>query len=353
MPRLPRYSQLIEEFDRRLNTYIKRCHGNRLCRRVRSDARRALAQTLFTGRTPKKNVPRGRVSSLLAEIGKEIVEDEYSLPRAWYEHCAYQTSKSTLVSRWKVHRYEIRDLESLWDDLDYTMQEYLALIEKSGAAWRFEVDEMHEDLTLVLDEKAIEDILLLALEAYAVPKGRGSTFTEVYGICFGSTRSNEEKRRGHGKHTSRHIRVRSVRTQIRAEGFSDRITYDFRSLDAQMMVMNYLMPAFDIVADFHTHPYEDVRELVRMGGWRFSRADESTMPAWVAQLKSKQYHPRASLILAVAKGKRKIGRPGKIRPNLVRFSIGKYHFYLAAYRISGDQYSDTGISINADALPGI
>jgi hypothetical protein len=90
-----------------------------------------------------------------------------------------------------------------------------------------------------------------------------------------------------------------------------------------------------------------------MKGWRYSEADETTMVPWVAQLRDKHFHPRASIIMAVARGKRKMRSSGQTKPNLVRFSIGKYHFYMAAYRICGDRYTERGITLNADALPGI
>jgi|GEM_PF-1834218 len=353
MPRQPRYCKLVEDYERELDSYIKRCHGNRKCSRLRLELRRELAHTLYTGRPMGKSITGRPLSRILRRIQRQIAADDYRLPRAWYEKCAYGSSKGTIAYRWKVHKREIRCLEDLWSDLEYGISEYRRLIRSEKVKWRHAVDELHEDVTILLDERAIRDTLLLALEAYAVPKGKGAPFTEVYGICFGSTRSNEERRRGHGKHTSRYVSVRGVWTQVRAEGFSNRVTYDLRSLDTQMTVVNYLIPQLDIVADFHTHPYDEVRHLLKYKGWRYSSADESTMPSWVAQLRSNNYHPVASLIMALAKGKRKICTPGKIRPNVVRFSVGKYHVYLAGYRICGDHYSDRNISINADALPGI
>lgn len=353
MPRLPRYCSYVRQFRNGLDSYVKRCHGNRPCRKIRLDITRALANTLFTGRADRKKVPKGNLYRLLGKIEKQIARDRYKLQRAWYEKRIYAASKGTVTSRWKVHKREIKCLEELWSELRLTMSEYRRLIRDGKTPWRFAVDELHEDITIRLEDRSIGDMLLLALEAYAVPKGKGTPFTEVYGICLGSTRSNEERRRGHGKHTSRFVHVRGVRTQVRAEGFADRVDYDLRSIEAQMAVINYLMLGADIVADFHTHPYENEKDLVKMKGWRFSGADESTMVPWVAQLKEKHFHPRASIIMAVAKGRRKMRSPGQIGPNVVRFSIGKYHFYLAAYRICGDRYSKKGIVLNADALPGI
>jgi hypothetical protein len=353
MPRLPRYCGYISKFNREVDAYIKRCHGNRSCRKLRGDMTRALAMTLFTGKAWRSKVPRGALANLLREIESQSIMDEYKLQRAWYERVVYGTSKGTVTARHKVHRLELKCIEDVWADLRFGLTEYRKAIQDGKNPWRFAVDESHEDITIRLDDRAVGDMLLLAMEAYSVPKGKGTRFTEVYGICLGSTRSEDDRRRGHGRHRSHYIHLRGVRTQIRAEGFANRVDYDLRSIDAQMAVMDYLMLGADIVADFHTHPYEKEEDLLREKGWRYSRADEATMPPWVAQLRAKHFHPRASIIMALTRGKRKMRSPGLIRPNVVRFSIGKYHFYLAAYRICGNRYSERGITLNANALPGV
>ncbi len=353
MPRLPRYSRLIRDFNREVDSYIKRRHGNRACNKLRSDISRALASTLFTAKAHRKGVPKGELCTAIEALEKQIAADEYKLPRAWFETCIHGTSRRTVTTRWKVKNSDMDTLEELWSNLGFSVSEYKKLIRASGARWRFAVDELHETVTIRLGDRAIADMLLLALEAYMVPKGKGTSFTEAYGICTGSTRSTEERRRGHGKHTSRFVDVRSVRTQVRAEGFADRVDYDLRSIEAQMALMDYFMLGSDIVADFHTHPYENEKKLLEVRGWEYSEADEATMIPWVKQVWEKNFHPRASLIMAVTGGKRKMKAPKQMKPNLVRFSIGKYHVYLAAYRICGDHYSERDISLNADALPGI
>jgi hypothetical protein len=51
------------------------------------------------------------------------------------------------------------------------------------------VDSYLERLEVVLERRALEDLLLSALEGYAVPRpGRGQKYTEVFGYCFGSRR---------------------------------------------------------------------------------------------------------------------------------------------------------------------
>jgi hypothetical protein len=120
-----------------------------------------------------------------------------------------------------------------------------------------------------------------------------------------------------------------------------------------MAVATHLFPQLDIVGDFHTHPYKNTQELRTLKGWRYSAADEAGIPTWVTPLKQMGYHPRTSLIVGIAKSSRRITKPGRLKPNVVRFSVDKYHFYIACYRIIGDRYSDNFITLNSIALPGM
>jgi hypothetical protein len=351
MSRLPRYCRTINTYRDLVESYQTEAYGNRPSWRMRANLLRQLLATLMTGKTPHDNLPDRRLVSSLRKLRQDLRNDRYALCQAWYENRIYGTGKRTLSSRWGVHRLELKYLEQLWSDLRFTRDEYRKLLVDTQSTWQFKVDEGHEDLVIWLDDRAIEDIVLVGLEAYAVPKGRGLKYTETYGICFGSTKSTEEKRQAHGRHTIRHIHINSVHIQLRAEGYSNKITYDLRSLETQMDAAKEVFPRLDIVGDFHTHPYRDVEELREIRGWHYSRSDEVNIPDWVSPLRKVGYRPRMSLIVAIAKGGRRMSGPRKVKPNVVRFSVGKYHFYLACFRIVGNQYSAKNVTLNAIALP--
>jgi hypothetical protein len=351
MPRLPRYCNIIARYRDRVDEYMTASYGKRNYKRLRHSLLKGLMETLLTGKQLPDGIPDRKLTSMLKRAELQSVKDDHRLAKAWYERRIYKTSRRAAASRWRVKPLEIKYLEQLWADLRYSQDEYRTLLEKTGVQWSFDVDEMHEEIVVWLDEKAIEDIVLVALEAYAVPR-RGVAFTETYGICFGSTKSTEEKRLAHGKHTIRHIEVESVHIQLRAEGYSNKVTYDLRSLEAQMEVAKVLFPQLDIVGDFHTHVYKTVKELREATGWSFSRADEAVIPTWVDPLREKGFHPRASLIVGVASGGKRITKPGRMRHNVFRFSVNKYHFYVACFRIIGNKYSDTNITLQPIAIPG-
>lgn len=353
MARLPRYCQAITKYRDLVDAYQTAAFGNRPSWRLRADLLRQLLATLMTGKTPHDNLPDRKLISLLRKLRQDIRNDGCRLCKAWYENRIYGTGRRTLAFSWHLHAPELKYLEQLWAELRYTREEYRKLLVDTGVTWQFEVDESHEEVVIWLDDRAIEDIVLVALEAYAVPKGRGLKYTETYGICFGSTKSTEEKRQAHGRHTVRYIHINSVHIQLRAEGYSNKITYDLRSLDTQMEVARHLFPQLDIVGDFHTHPYRDVDELKQAKGWHFSRDDEASIPEWVSPLREMGYQPRTSLIVAVAKGAKRVSRPGRVGPNVIRFSVGKYHFYLSCFRIIANKYSNKYVTLNSVAIPAI
>ena len=351
--RLPRYCKLIDTYREEVESYLSASYGNRQCEGIRQNLLRTLSHTLFTGKVPRDDLPERKLKTILRKIERTMAEDDYRIARAWYENRTYGASRRTSAFRWRVHPKEIKYLEELWTELRYSRDEYRKMLEKARIGWQFAVDEVHEEVAVWLDDRAIEDIVLVALEAYAVPKGKGVRFTETYGMCFGSTKATEEKRQALGKHITRYIYINSVHIQLRAEGYSNKLIYDLRSLETQMAVARHLFPQLDIVGDFHTHPYRDVEELKLAKGWLYSTADEASIPSWASPLRKMGYHPRTSLIVAIAKGGRRIKRPSRLRPNVIRFSIDKYHFYVACFRIIGNRYSDKHITINSGVLPGM
>jgi hypothetical protein len=352
LARLPRYAEMISRYKGRVDEYLAATYGNRRYKRIRNNLCKSLMTTLMTGKRPPEKLPDRKLTLMLTKMQRQLADDGYRLSKAWYENRVYRTGRRTIASRWQVHPLEIKHLDELWLDCRFSVYEYMSLIKKAQPPWTYDVDEIHEDVTVWLDARAIESIMLVALETYAVPK-RGAKFTEAYGICFGSIRPMEEKRRGHGKHTTRYIHVSSIHTQLRARGYPDRVTFDPRSFQTQMTVARHFSPQVDIVGDFHTHPYDTVKDLKAFGGWRYSESDEASIADWVAPLRKMDYNPRVSLIIGIAEGTRRISKPGMLKPNIVRLSINKYHFYIACYRILGDRYSDRNITLNSAALPGM
>jgi hypothetical protein len=353
MPKLSYYSQTIKNYREIVDSYQTEAFGNRPSWRLRGNMLRQLLMTLMTGKTPHDNLPDRKMISTLRKLRQHLRQHDYRLCKAWYENRIYGTGRRTSSFRWDVHALELKHIEQLWSELRYTREEYRNLLAETQVTWQFDVDESHEEVIIWLDDRAIEDIVLVALEAYSVPKGRGLKSTETYGICFGSTKSTEEKRQAHGRHTVRYIHIDSVHIQVRAEGYSNKVMYDLRSLESQMSAAKHLFPQLDIVGDFHTHPYKNIGDLRAMKGWRYSREDETNIPDWVSPLREMGYQPRTSLVVAVAKAGKRAARPSRVKSNVIRFSVGKHHLFLACYRIIGNRYSEKYVTLNSISVPAI
>ena len=88
----------------------------------------------------------------------------------------------------------------------------------------------HEELIVHVSSRALEDMLLVSIEGYQVPKNRRVPFTEVYGLCLGMVRDQWVSRRGSGKYLLRHVYVERAAVQIRARGTKDRVLAEPRKL---------------------------------------------------------------------------------------------------------------------------
>src|SRR5579871_3449676 len=88
--------------------------------------------------------------------------------------------------------YDVRRIVTL-GDLKASEVSYLAglsrrtgislgnLAEQASPSTLADVEAQFENLVAYLDERAVEDVLLAAMESYAVPAGRGRRYTEIYG----------------------------------------------------------------------------------------------------------------------------------------------------------------------------
>ncbi|MFC1806060.1 hypothetical protein ACFL09_03675 [Planctomycetota bacterium] len=222
-------------------------------------------------------------------------------------------------------------------------------------AWLSEVEARREDVTVVVSREAIEDMLLAGLEAYLVPGGRGSPYTEVYGVCFGSVKDGPPTRvRGKGQRRSVHVHVRRAVAQLRARGRPSSVEPDERSQKAHRRMAEELFPHLGLVGDFHTHPYDTLGDLVRCKGWRYSGDDASFNEAWVDSLAGPGDRPRVALILALARAGKATTMGRRPKPNVVKSSLGECHFYLAAYSITRDsKYAEANVRLRCPTVTGL
>jgi hypothetical protein len=276
-----------------------------------------------------------------------------ALAKAVLEHTEFATSQDRACQGWRVHPSEWRYVVGLADRLGEKLARGVHLREWPPA-WVSEVEQYHEEIEVFVEDLALHDMLFGALEAYTVPKGRGSRYTEVYGLCFGSVKRRERAERGEGTRRFLAVSIRRVALQLRARAAAGRLEADPRSQEIQLAMAAELFPHLELVGDFHSHPYATLGALRSDRGWEYTDSDESANQEWVAGLEPEGYRPRVGLILALARGQRR-GKAARMRaPHLLRATIGPCHCYLAAYRIHRDgTYGTDDVALACPTITGL
>lgn len=238
-------------------------------------------------------------------------------------------------------------------DVDYV----LALLKQTGVSLHDVVSEQSDvlgaeiaasldALSVRLESRALEDILLAAAESYRVAPRKAHKYTEVFGLCFGSVRRDGIRRE------SRDVRVNVGRvvTQLRAKATPDFVMPNSQSLAAHLDVGNQFFPHLELVGDYHTHPYDDLADLVAARGWEYSDGDQDSLPGYVEEVRARRERPLFSLVVAIAEG----GKTGKgafrKRRNVVQVPVGNLYFVIGAYRIRLDATYDERVDLSLPAL---
>jgi len=294
-----------------------------------------------------------RASGLASWIASHLRRArDNALGKALLEYTELGASHVVACRRWGVRPSEWQYLLELASYLDEKVRRGVRLREWP-AAWLSEAEEGHQEAVVLVEDQALQDMVLGALEAYSVPKGRGSRYSEVYGVCFGSVKTEQWETRGYGRQWLEHVLVRRVALQLRAQTTSGSVRRSPRSQAVHLEMAHDLFPHLDLVGDFHSHPYTTLERLRYCRGWEYTRGDEEDNVAWLAEIAEAGYHPRVGLILAIARAAKAQGGRHPAA-NILRSTIGRCHCYLAAYRINRDgTYSTSDVTLRCPTITGL
>lgn len=264
------------------------------------------------------------------------------LPQAIYARIAESASLRQVLRSWNISRSDIKLVNQIVKEAQINPHdEHHLLLRKhyspSDFDWLAEVEYKHESLEVILQNQALEDMLLGAFETYRVPKSKTEPFSEVFGILLGMTTSTRAAKRGEGTHTRHFVHVEKAVPQIRAKSNASSVTPSARSLNALVEAADSLFPQLEIVGDYHSHPYRNYLELKRLKGWSASREDAISSAALYHDLNSRKdrpHHMKVSLVIAIANG-RGSAIPDRARDknNLYHLKMAGCHVMITAYRI--------------------
>ncbi len=236
--------------------------------------------------------------------------------------------------------YVLRLIRSTISELDA-----LRSLEENEAV-RSWVDAHLERVRILIEPRALEDLLLAAAETYVVPaRGKGNRYTECYGICYGSRRDHAPLSDGRFRRT---VYVSRIVTQLRARANAHEVYPNSQSAKVHGEVADKLFSHLAVVGDYHTHPYASLTRLRSVKGWQYSGQDEEHIAGWIDDQRTVGHDPRFSLVVAVARGKRQ-GKPMVPARNRVRVWLGSLFLEIAAFRILHDRKYDDEIELELPA----
>lgn len=211
---------------------------------------------------------------------------------------------------------------------------------------------VNDSIEVVLDDRALEDLLLATLENYAVAKpGRGNRYSETGGHLFGTLR-----RDGSPSEEKLIAFVSRITSQMLARANAKSMEFNAKSEKIHRVVADRFFPHFDCLGEYHTHPYRDVATMSRIRGWEPSAADKKSWALPSGEDAAPAHLPRIAIIAAVAKG----GRSGATKPAAQnrhrmwirskgsdgeRRELPSFCIELAAYRLLRDGSPDENITL--------
>jgi len=282
----------------------------------------------------------------------KYIRSSYNLPKSIYDRYYLKSGQNFVLRRWKINRGDLEFVEGLANEIGVDPGHFHNDVSVNEAGWLAEVEKEHEEISVHIDKKALEDLLLATLETYLVPTAR-RRFTEVYGICMGSVRYVPQSKRNQGEQMLRYVYIERLAAQMRAVVTAVEAWPNERSLDAQLKTAGALFPHLEVVGDFHSHPFRTLEQLRKNRGWTFSDGDQIHSKFWANDLHERGHKPQIVLIAAIAK-KGRARKPlvlPQTTPNMTQLTINNCAVTIAVYRILSDgSLTDHGITLTCPIL---
>jgi hypothetical protein len=210
-----------------------------------------------------------------------------------------------------------------------------------------------EGYILRISENVLIQMILNGLEAYSIQEGKNNCRKplETVGLLWGHEIILSNKQILYS------IELLSIETSaIRKESSVDPKR---DSLKLKRDIVSSFWPQFDFLGDFHTHPYENCKEVVQYDGFNFSPDDYDDIEKKYKYWKKHNY--RVGLVLTIAMLNRKSSREHRwISNNCIDFTLGNLRLWIKGYvafekniklRLTKDY--DEDVTIDCPSLMGI
>lgn len=274
------------------------------------------------------------------------------LPQALYSRHVSSMSIKNVQEAWGIATTDLALVSRIAKEAQVDPQDEHHLLRRDYSPgdldWLPQVELEHEEVEVILQSQALEDMLLGALETYKVPKSKKEPFSEVFGLCLGMASHHVTVKRGKGTRVKWFVYVEKAVPQIRAKASQSSVTPNAQSLKALVETSSSLFPQLEIIGDYHSHPYKSYHQLKSFRGWSASREDALSTQYLYRDLRTKtrrHHRMRVSFVIAIAKGRgTAVSDHMRGRPNVFHLNMAGCHLFIAAYRIlSSGHMTDHGV----------
>lgn len=190
---------------------------------------------------------------------------------------------------------------------------------------------IENDHVVILQKDALAQILMGALEAYAVRDRRRKHAVETYGLIWGTSTVHE-----HPGVSTLVQSLDSVSIDISADRKPESVLPNVDAVLIKHDIRQALFPDQKFLADFHTHPYEfetyTAAQIRRSRLYEFSPGDHESYQTDFAVWK--RLGLQSSLVVTILRTKNvsKTTRVKYLGYSAVEFSLGNYRIWVKAYR---------------------
>jgi hypothetical protein len=341
----------------RVRADLERFFGGR--RVALAESFRHLLRLLATAQVPEPLellARSGQVRGLRTHLKvlSDHLQDESRLPEALCARYKYKASEARAKKRYQIASRSWDCVHRLAREIGWDLDLHIPLITYENYPWHDDLEQELVSVEVVLDNRALEGMLLCALEGYLSPRKPRRKGYEVYGITLGMIRDAPRRTRPNGISITRYVSVMRSHPQLSALGATDFVEPNSASLDAILSASAAFYPQYQAVGDFHSHPYDDFGVLIRAKGWLYSGGDEDVNINLAQAMGALGQRLFVAFVIGIAKSTQRVARSHfRGRKNTIQMSLGVCRIILGAHRsLASGRLTQQNISLRLSGLTG-
>lgn len=208
-----------------------------------------------------------------------------------------------------------------------------------------------------ITERAIVQMILSGLEAYSVahpnPRGKKVNKVETYGLLWGHEIRQTDN--------SVVYCIDAISIETSAIRMPDTVRYVYEAVDLKKSIIQSFFPTYDLLGDFHTHPYNHYKTVLKHKQYYMSEGDisdiENNGDYWIKN------NYRLGIVFTISRMSKRPQSPKAkvISQNTLQFDLGNYRLWLKAYATYQDkekhlrftEHNDENVILSCPALEGL